>query len=248
MKKISSVQNEEIKAVAKLSTAKGRKEQKRFMAEGVRVCSTLIAAGHKPLQVYSTESMLTHARELCQEHFIIIVDEPVLNKMSSSKSPSGILSVFHIPEQPQAEKLKEGIVLYDVADPGNMGTLLRSCAAMGKKSVVIIEGVDPWSPKVVQASAGTIGTLDIFQWSWSTLQKNKKNLNLCALVVSGGQKPDEFDFSDILFVVGNEAHGIPDELLQQCESLLTLEMPGHTESLNVAVAGSIALYLAWHKG
>lgn len=248
MKKISSVNNEEIKAIAKLSTAQGRKEQKRFIAEGVRVCSTIISAGLKPIQVYSIQSMLTHARELCLEHCITLVDESVLNKMSASKSPSGILSVFHIPEQPNFEKLESGIVLYDVADPGNMGTLLRSCAAMGKKSAVIVEGVDPWSPKVVQASAGTIGALDIFQWSWPLLQKHKKKLNICALVVSGGQKPDEFDFSDILFVVGNEAHGIPDRLIEQCDSSLTLEMPGHTESLNVAVAGSIALYIAWHKG
>lgn len=246
MKKITSVHNDEIKAVVALSTAKGRALQKRFFAEGFRTCSTLIAAGHKPSQLYVLEDLLAQAKTLVPEKYITLVDNVVLHKMSASKTPSGFLAVFHIPESPEPGKIGSGIVLYDVADPGNMGTLIRSCAAMGKKTVVIIEGADPWSPKVVQASAGTLGSLDIFQWSWPQLLQYKKNYVLCALIVEGGQKPDEIDFSDILFVVGNEAHGIPDTVQAQCTYGVTLEMPGNTESLNVAVAGSIVMYLAWH--
>lgn len=247
MKKISSVHNEEIKALNKLLTTKGRKEQKKFIAEGFRVCLTLIEAGFKPIQMYVLDSLYNQALKLCPENFITEVNDAVMNKISANKTPSGILAVFAIPQQPAHNALSEGIVLYAISDPGNMGTLMRTCAAMGKKSVVTIEGVDPWSPKVVQASAGTIGNLNIFEWSWAFLIDYKKHFKLCALVVSGGQKPDEIDFSDILFVVGSEAHGIPDQLVAQCDVLLTLEMPGNTESLNVAVAGSIALYLAWHK-
>jgi RNA methyltransferase, TrmH family len=128
-----------------------------------------------------------------------------------------------------------------------MGTLIRSCAAMNYKTVVCIKGTDPWSPKVVQASAGTIGMVNIFQVTWDELIQNKQNLNLCALVVSGGNKPQDIDLSNTLLVVGSEAHGIPDEWLGQCEQKLTLPMPGKTESLNAAVAGSIALYLAQGK-
>jgi RNA methyltransferase, TrmH family len=247
MKKISSSYNDEIKAIKKLTTTKGRKEQRRYIAEGFRVCSTIIAAGHKPIQIYTTEALLSKARELSSDQYITLIDESILVKISTSKSPSGLLVIFRIPQPPTPEKLGPGIVLYDVADPGNTGTLLRSCAAMGKKTVVIIEGADPWSPKVVQASAGTMVNLDIFEWSWLELIEHKKHLKLCALVVEGGGRPDNFDFFDILLIVGNEAHGIPDQLLGQCDRLLTLEMPGHIESLNVAVAGSIALYLAWYK-
>lgn len=247
MKRITSVHNDEIKAVAHLLTVKGREMQRKFMAEGVRVCSTLISSGYKPVQIYVTESMLNQSQELGFNSLITLVDDHVLAKISSTKTPSGMAAVFPIPPLPSPEHLNPGIVLYAISDPGNMGTLLRSCAAMGKKSIVVINGVDPWSPKVVQASAGTIGSLDIFEWSWQTLIQNKKKLTLCALVVSGGKSPDNFDFSDMLFMVGNEAHGIPEETLRQCDNFLTLAMPGNAESLNVAVAGSIVMYLAWHK-
>ncbi len=247
MKKISSLYSEEIKNRVKLSTAKGRKEQKRYLAEGVRVCATLIEAGHKPLQIYCTKPMLPQALTLSVEEYITVVNEDVAQKLSISKTPSGLVAVFKIPKQPALTQLSSGIVLYELADPGNVGTLIRTTAAMGQKTVVLVGGVDPWSPKVVQSTAGTIGFLNIFELSWEELVQNKQSLNLCGLVVTGGNRPDEINFSDTLLVVGNEAHGMPVSTIQQCDKLLTLEMPGKAESLNAAVAGSIALYLAWHK-
>ena len=115
---------------------------------------------------------------------------------------------------------------------------------MNKKTVIVIEGVDPWNPKVVQASAGTIGLVTIFQLSWQQLLKNKKTHKLCALVISNGKKSEDIDFKNMLLIVGSEAHGIPPAWIDQCEEKLTLPMPGRLESLNAAVAGSIALYLA----
>ncbi len=246
MKKISSVHNEEIKAIVKLHTVKGRKEQKRFFAEGYTVCATLIAAGYKPLQVYSTELLLPQAQQLAGVRFITVVDSIVLAKMSAAQTPSGILSVFSLPSMPEPALLSAGIVLYNVTDPGNMGTLLRTCAAMGKKTAVIIEGADPWSPKVVQASAGTLGLLDIFELSWPLLKMHQRDLQLHALVCKGGKTIDKKTQDNILFLVGNEAQGIPEHIVQECDQQITLEMPGKIDSLNVAVAGSIALYLAWY--
>lgn len=246
MKIISSVHNDEIKAITKLSTSKGRKAQNRFKAEGLRACATLIESHCSLIQIYCIASCLVEVKQLCNENFITLVEKSVLHKISSVTSPSGIVAVFELPKLPSPEKISPGLVLYECTDPGNMGTLLRTCAAMGRRTVVLIEGTDPWGPKVVQSSAGTIGSLDIFQWSWPMLLAYKKNLRICALVVSGGQKPDEINFSDMLITVGNEAHGIPAHAIDQSDLLVTLEMPGKTESLNAAIAGSIALYLAWH--
>jgi TrmH family RNA methyltransferase len=122
---------------------------------------------------------------------------------------------------------------------------MRSCVAFGKKTIVCVEGVDPWNPKVIQASAGTIGSATIFTWSWQELLRNKKNLTLCALVVHGGKPPHQITITETLMVIGNEAHGIPQEMLTTCDELLTLPMPGQTESLNAAVAGSIGMYSLW---
>ncbi len=246
MKKIISLQNTEIKAVAGLAKANNRQEQNRFIAEGNRVCSALVASNMQLEMLYVTFSMLPQAISFCPNEKITEVSEDVMKKISLSHSPSGILGIFSIPARPQPSELSEGIVLLEVSDPGNAGTLIRSCAAMGKKTVVFVDGVDPWHPKVIQSCAGSIGLVNVFQLPWEQLLAIKNNLKLCALVVQGGKKSNEINFSDILFVIGNEAHGIPKNKLEQCDYKLTLEMPGNVESLNAAIAGSIALYFAWN--
>lgn len=96
---------------------------------------------------------------------------------------------------------------------------------------------------MVQATAGTIGMVHIIETDWQTLRTYHAD-KLCALVATGGKTPEELDKSkQRLLVVGNEAHGIPSEWLTDCNEKLTLPMPGSTESLNAAIAASIALYL-----
>lgn len=247
MKKISSTQNSEIKNLEKLKNPKGRDLENKFLAEGIRISATLVASGMDLLQVYVTQKMLGYALGFTKEEKVTIVSESVMKKISSSKSPSGLMCVFSIPEKRDSSLLNSGIVLAQISDPGNMGTLIRTAVAMNIKSIVIVEGVDPWSPKVVQSSAGTIAQANIFQWSWEQLIQNKKDLKLCALVVSEGNPPENINFKDILLVIGNEAHGIPKHWLSECEQKMTIPMPGNTESLNAAVAGSIAMYLAFSK-
>ena len=250
MREIRSRQNEEIKAVAKLKLQKERKKRKLFIAEGFRTCETLSKL-ITPEAIYCTESMISQAKQIAPEEKVTLVSAQVMEKISSATSPSGILGVFPIPSTPDFEKLSSGIILTQIADPGNMGTLIRTTAAMGHKSVVIVEGADPWSPKVIQSTVGTIGHVQIFQVTWEQIIKNKKDLKLVALVAKDGKTPSEINLEDSskslkdsLIVVGSEAHGIPQDWVDNCEEKLTLEMPGKTESLNAAVAGSIALYLA----
>jgi TrmH family RNA methyltransferase len=142
------------------------------------------------------------------------------------------------------DQLTTGIVLAQISDPGNMGTLIRTAAAMNKKTVVCVETVDPWNPKVVQATAGALGSVSLFCMTWDELLRSKKNIPLCALVAQDGKMPDTINLKDALIVVGNEGAGIPDAWIAQCDEKITLPMPGKCESLNAAVAGSIALYLA----
>ena len=248
MKKITSRQNPEIVSIAKLSQAKERYKQKQFSAEGLRTCSTLINT-QKLLQLYVTEPLLMQAQQLVDAQLITVVTDEVMKKISQATTPSGIFGLFEIPQQSATKDLGPGIVLVRLADPGNMGTLIRTCAAMGKKSVVVIEGVDPWNTKVIQASAGTIGNINIFQWSWQKLIEHKRqtDLNLIGLVPHGGKTIHEVDAHQTLFVIGSEADGIPSEWQQDCDSLVSLAMPGDIESLNAGVAGSIALYLAWTR-
>ncbi len=247
IKTITSRTHEEVKMISALHDAKGRDAQKRFIAEGSRTCSTLIESGMKLVQMYTTKAQLAAVREFAKNFFITIVDDHVMEKISAAKTPSGILGVFEMPAQPPFSSLTSGLVLANLADPGNIGSLIRTCAALKIKTVIAIDGADIWNPKVVQASAGTVGYVQIYTPTWETLLKWKKDFKLCALVVKGGKAPQEIDFTNTLLIVGNEATGIPAPWLRDVDSYLTLPMPGNTESLNAAVAGSIALYLAFGK-
>lgn len=240
---ITSIQNPEIKDVAKLADAKDRKSQQRFIAEGLRTIATFIENNKIPMQLYATPRMQEQVQQLTLE--FTLVSEPVMAKMSQASTPSGVLGVFAIPKQPDPLKLGEGIVLAQLTDPGNIGTLIRTCAALGRYSVVAIETADLWSPKVIQASAGTIAKMQVFHWSWEDLLRHKRTMNLVGLVVSNGELLKK-KLPNSLLVIGSEAHGIPAHWVEQCDQAVTLPMPGEVESLNAGVAGSIAMYLAWN--
>jgi RNA methyltransferase, TrmH family len=243
-KTIKSLDNPIIKHIVKLHTAKYRTERQQFIAEGFRTIATIIKAGQTPTNLFTTEEFLYDAQQLVNEKLIIVVTPAVMNKISTVQSPSGLLATFSIPPQPSLSTLSFGVVLAQVTDPGNMGTLIRTAAAMNKKTVVCVETVDPWNPKVIQASAGAITDVSIFRMSWTELMHNKKNIPLHALVASEGKHPSDVNLRDALLVVGSESHGIPQDWVEQCDEKITLPMPGNFESLNAAVAGSIALYLA----
>lgn len=245
-KTITSVANEAVKHVVSLHLPKYRQEHQQFIAEGLRTITTLLQAGERLVALYVTNKMLPTIENMGLTH--VIVSEHVINKMSAASTASGILGIFEIPS-PSPSRITAGLVLARIADPGNMGTLIRSAAAMNVGTVVIVEGADPYSPKVIQATAGTIGNVNIFRIGWQELPKiaREKKLSLSALVVEGGKVPDKVDFKKSLLVVGSEAHGIPQEWLAECDEKITLSMPGAVESLNAAVAGSIALYLGYSK-
>ena len=244
MKTINSRQNPHIKAIVALKRARDRRTQGKFLAEGLRVCTALIKAGWEPIGLYTVESLVKMALKLAPEEQITLMTMEVMAKMSQASTPSGMVGVFKLPKKPKIEKLSSGIVLAEVSDPGNMGTLIRTCAAMGHTSVVVVGGTDPWSHKVVQASAGTIANVNIFSWSWNKLLENKNDKKLIALVVRDGQEPEKIDLKNSLLVIGNEVRGIAQEWINSCDKKMTLSMPGKVESLNAAVAGAIGLYLA----
>lgn len=243
MQTITSLDNPLIKRVMQLHEKKGRKEHQQCIVEGVRVCETFFESTMRLYHIFVTQQMLDKVHPKCPQHKIVVVPDRAMNKISSATTPSGMLAVFAIPEQ-KISDLQPGLVLAQMQDPGNVGTLIRTAAALNKRCVVMIEGVEPWSPKVIQASAGAIALVDIVQMSWQELIAHKKQMRLCALVVKGGNSPQELDLKNSLLIIGSEGHGIPEQWLKDCDDMLTLPMPGQTESLNAAVAGSIALYCA----
>lgn len=267
MKIIDSTQNPEIKSIVKLQNKDERDRTGLFLAQGKRIIETLLESKLKLKQIYLTQELLENLlnnsenssnslnnlapksfiknyNSLLNEKLITIVSEKVSEKINFSKSSSGIVAVFYQPEQKQICDITSGLVLAQINDPGNAGTLIRTAAALNIKTIITIDSVDLWNPKVIQASAGTIGLVNIYKLTWQELLKAKKDLQLVGLIVSNGQDIKSISKNRSLIVIGNEASGLPIECQNNCDMLVTLPMPGNTESLNAAVAGSIVLYLS----
>ena len=241
MNYISSVHNEQVKHVVDLQNRSYRQEHGQFVVEGTRACSQLCEK-YKPVVIYMTEDYYkTH--EFPQHDDIIIgVSQHVMDKMCTTKNPSGICAIFTIPAERPLPQQGPGIVLIDVSDPGNLGTLIRTAAAMNIKEIILVGGVDPYNSKVIQSTAGCMTSVNLYQTTFEQLVQQKQ-LNLCALVVKHGTTPDAINLKNKFLVVGNEAHGLSTAQVQACQEKMTIPMPGHAESLNAAIAGAIGLYL-----
>ncbi|MBV8661385.1 MAG: RNA methyltransferase [Candidatus Dependentiae bacterium] len=241
MKYINSIQNEQVKHVVNLQNKCYRQEHRQFVVEGTRACSQLCKK-YKPVIIYMTEDYYKSHDFIKFEEIIVGVSEAVIQKMSTTKNPSGICAIFNIPAEKPLPQAGPGIVLLEVSDPGNLGTLIRTAAAMNIKEIILVGGVDPYNSKVIQSTAGCLATVNLYQTTFEQLL-TQTQLQLCALVVQGGATPDSINLKNKFLVIGNEAHGLSPQQIQACQEKMTIPMPGHAESLNAAIAGAIGLYL-----
>lgn len=141
------------------------------------------------------------------------------------------------------------LVLVEVNDPGNAGTLLRAAEATGATAVLFCGGsVDPWNPKCVRASAGAVFRLPVATGGDAVVvleELRGVGVRCVATVVRGGSAYDEMDLTGPLAVVlGNEAHGLPVEVVDAVDLPVTIPMVGRAESLNVAMAGAVLCFEA----
>jgi TrmH family RNA methyltransferase len=242
MNAISSTSNVEVKHLVHLKDKGYRYKHHQFVAEGIRTCSTLVEAGVPLLRLYVTQAAYeAHDISKLAKRFVVISNE-IAKHVSSTTTPSGILGVFSF-EEHNLQIHTPGLVLAQVQDPGNLGTLLRTACAFNIKHIYCIQTVDPYHPKVVQASAGALGQLFIYQAGWKDIVSAKKpTQNLCALVSKDGDLPNNLYGNNNLLVVGNEAHGLPSSWENACEKKITIPMPGNTESLNASIAGALGMY------
>lgn len=233
---ITSPDNPLVKQLSRLADSAGRREQGLFLAEGMRLIDGFIQAGWQPVHLLvRDDEPLPEGWPSC-----VRVSARVSQRLSAAATASGYLAAFSVPVPPPIDPAAGGLVLAAVADPGNVGTLIRSAAAFGVRQVVLAGGADPFGPKTVQASAGALALVHLHRGGPELLQGGAP---LCALVVDGGLPPRDFAPGPRWLVVGGEANGVPAEWLAACCERLTLPMPGGTESLNAAIAGSIAAYV-----
>ncbi len=234
MDRVTSTKNPVVNRVRKLHRARGRKVAGQVLVEGPSLVADARAAGLRPMILVTEEPQRwTGSAEL-----VLAVDRRVLEACSTTATPQDPVAVIARPETVAAGPRR--LVAWGIADPGNLGTMIRTAAAVGVEVVVGGPGsADPWAPKVVRSGAGAHFTVALEEVAhFEDALGGREGL---ALVVSGGTPPESDPDGSWGLVVGSEAHGLPAEVVAACRAV-TLPMPGGTESLNAAVAAAVALY------
>ena len=163
------------------------------------------------------------------------VEPALLAEVSELAHPPRVIAVYRREDLPRGTR-PVTLALWHVGDPGNVGTLIRAADAFGA-GVALSEGcADPTGPKALRASMGSIFRVPIGGFDEAAGRR-------VALVARGGEPLTEVDLSgDVVFVLGAEREGLPEDVLERCDVTATIPLAGGAESLNVAMAGTVALY------
>ena len=244
--------NKEIKRFQSLKQGRYRREQGQFLIEGKRLVQSAFEMKIKPDLIYFTEPFQRENTEWIQsiessDLSYENIPTKQLEKISFTKSPSGILAVCKIPEKHSPDLNQNQWVYLDcISDPGNMGTILRSAAWFGLNHVALSEDcVDPFNPKVVRAGMGAHFGISIH---------SNVNLGLFSkthTLIGGnhrGADPASVKFpEDCVLVLGSEAHGLSSDSLGMIQQKVAIEKMGFGESMNVGSAAAILMYLFTNK-
>jgi TrmH family RNA methyltransferase len=171
------------------------------------------------------------------------VEPALLAEVSALGHPPRVLGVFRRDDLPRAPVPAIGLALCHVGVPGNVGTLVRSAAALGPAFVALSQGcADATGPKALRASMGALFRVPLLAFDDAPGRR-------IALVAHGGVSTEKLDLSGpTTFVLGAEREGLPESVLATCEARATIPLAPGTESLNVATAGAIALYELSRRG
>ncbi|CAB4939680.1 unannotated protein [freshwater metagenome] len=223
---IDSIHNPQLKDIRRLARRRGREDAGRFVAEGEDLLEAADAAGWTPVARFAAADSGLPGTP---------VEPAVLDRISGLGSGTRTLAVYELRWSAPAGPL--AIYLHGVADPGNVGTILRSALAFGASSVVLGPGcADPFGPKAVRASMGAVFSVPVARVT-SVSDLPGRTIALAARAGGPLRGPVE---GDATLLIGAERTGLPDEVLAAANEVR--EIPIHSESLNAAMAATVALY------
>jgi RNA methyltransferase, TrmH family len=222
---ITSSSNPRLRLVRRLASRSQRERLGLFVAEGEDLVDAALAEGIEPVELLVAGE--TVAAELLAE-------------VSTLPHPARVIGVFRRADLPAFESRPAGLALWRVGDPGNVGTLVRCADAFGA-SVALSSGcADPTGSKALRASAGAVFRVPLGRFDDAPSPR-------VGLVAHGGTPLPEAPLGPrVTFVLGAERDGLPDAVAAGCDELATIPLEAGPESLNVAVAGAIALY-EWRR-
>ena len=251
---ITSTKNQHVQHIRELLAKKNsREESGDFVVEGVRLSEEALKTGVVPKLVFFSQSCSSRGMELVQQaqcagSKIYSIPSHIMDALSGTETTQGILMVVQNPCLPLPECLNFIVIIDQLRDPGNLGTILRSAVAAGAQAVFCTPGnVDAWSPKVVRSAMGAHFHVPVISTSWPKIQnicKTQKTSLKILLAESGeGISLWEADLKQpIALVIGGEAEGASAAVKAEADILLNIPMPGGFESLNAGAAASIILF------
>ena len=252
-KAITSRENSLIKLVSFLQTsAKKRRENGLFVLEGLRICLDAMENSIRFDKLIISETAIKKYSDTVNSFALnakecFVIPDSLMDRISDTKSPQGIIAVCKIRDRKSSEIDPRGryVALENVADPANLGAVSRTAEALGASGLILsADGCDPYSPKALRASMGTLLRVSVFIFDDFAKELKSSGLKSFACVVDkNAESIKEQSFSGgSVVIIGNEANGITDKTKAAADKLITIPMLGRAESLNAAAAAAIATW------
>lgn len=254
---ISSKNNQLVKLYRKLAeNKKERMQSGLFVAEGMRIIQDALSENIDIHSLMVTEQNVEKYSALLSQADLrgvkpIIISNELGNRISDTENTQGIFAICHIPFQTDLNSAirKNGkyIILYQLQNPGNVGTIIRTADAMGIDGVILSESCDVFSPKTIRSTMGSVFRLNMWHSLdiENVLQTFKENniKTYPAVVSENAVSLTECDFSNGgAVIIGNEGNGIPEKIVSQCDIPLTIKMNGNIDSMNAGMAAGIIMW------
>ena len=256
MEFITSRTNPRVIGVGKLRDKKYRDISGEFILDGKKLFLEAIRCGVVLTGIYVTEEFLEKNREILKKYDVIAVSDGVFAKMSAENAPEGIIctakyidflhkfaTIYNIDPADRSF-----FAAYEIRDPGNLGTIIRTANAFGIDRLLLSGCADIYNPKTVRAAMGGLFRQKITVCSdlcgtVSALRQNGTAVYAAALDRDAVRLDALPESGNFCFAVGNEGHGLPQEIIAQCDGTVFIPMAENTESLNAAAAAAV---LMWH--
>ena len=230
---IESIHNDKIKYLEKLSQKKYRDQEGLFLIEGRHLVEEASKTGY-------LEEVLSLKEENIKT---TIVSQKVLNYLSNQQSGTDIIGIC----KKMDERAIKGniVILDDIGDPGNLGTIIRSALAFNIDTIVLSKhSVDLYNPKVIRSTEGMLFHINILRRDLNEFIKTIKNTHkILGTSVEGGSSITKYhNVSNFALIIGSEGQGMHEELKKLCDDLIYIPMNNKCESLNAGVSASILMY------
>jgi TrmH family RNA methyltransferase len=259
---ISSTANDTVKLLRSLERKRERVETGLFLAEGARHAEEALANGWLPAYAFASQAALdrpqTRAlllRLKAAGARVLTGTEKILATLSRKDNPQMVISAFRQRLTPLADFPTDGprrfVALYEVRDPGNLGTVIRTADAAGCDGVILIGTTcDPFSIETVRATMGSLFAMRVAAAGFAEFNswRATSGARVIAASMHGDHAHDKADYGDrSIILMGNEQSGLPPDVESACNELVRIPMMGKADSLNLASAASVMIYEAWRR-